>query len=62
MTVPDRTDRGSDSRLPPNIDPGASAFIEAFVSTELRRRLLEEEANVRIEASSERTLLAVAEW
>ena len=62
MIVPERTERGSDSRLPPNMEAGARAFIEALVSTELRRRRLEEDARVRIEASSVRMLLAVAEW
>ena len=60
MTVPESTDSGSDSRLPPNIDAGANAFIEAFVSTEFLRRRLEDEARVRIEASSVNTLFAVA--
>jgi hypothetical protein len=62
MTVPDNTDRGNDSRLPPNIDPGARALTEALVSTEFLRRRLEEEARVKIEASSVKTLLAVADW
>lgn len=61
MIVPDKTESGRDSRLPPNTDAGARALIEAFVSTEFLRRRLEEDANVRIEASSVRTLLAVAE-
>jgi hypothetical protein len=61
MTVPERTESGSDSRLPPNMDAGARALTEAFVSRELRRRRLEEDASVRIEASSVRTLLAVAD-
>lgn len=56
----DKTERGSDSRLPPNIDAGASARIEALVSRLLRRRRFDEDASVRIEASSVRTLLAVA--
>ena len=60
--VPERTDNGSDSRLPPNMEAGGIAFIEAFVSTEFRRRRLEEDAKVRIEASSVRTLFAVADW
>jgi hypothetical protein len=60
--VPERTDRGRDSRLPPNIDAGARALMEALVSTEFRRRRFDEEARVRMEASSVSTLLAVAEW
>ena len=51
---------GKDSRLPPNIDAGARARMEALVSSELRRRRLEELARVNIDASSVRTLLAVA--
>jgi hypothetical protein len=43
------------------MEAGARAFIEALVSTEFRRRRFEEDARVRIEASSVRTLLAVAE-
>jgi hypothetical protein len=62
MTVPDKTDNGRDSRLPPNMEAGASAFMDALVSTEFRRRLFEEEAKVRMEASSVRRLLATAEW
>ena len=56
-----RTLRGSDSRLPPNIDAGARARTEALVSSELRRLRFEELARVRIDASSVSTLLAVAE-
>ena len=62
MIVPDSTERGRDSRLPPNIDAGAKAFMEALVSTEFRRRRFDEDARVRMEASSVRTLFAVAEW
>ena len=62
MTVPDRTERGNDSRLPPNIDPGARALIDALVSTELRLRRLDDDASVRIEASSVKRLSTVAEW
>ena len=53
--------RGSDSRLPPNRDDGASARTEASVSKERRRRCLDDEARVRIEALSVNRLLAVAE-
>lgn len=59
--VPDNTDKGRESRLPPNMDPGARAFMEALVSTEFRRRRLDEEASVRMDASSVRTLFAVAD-
>ena len=52
--------RGSDSRLPPNREDGASARTEASVSKERRRRRLEDEARVRMEALSVRRLLAVA--
>mgnify|MGYP003623204967 CR=1 FL=1 len=52
---------GRDSRLPPNIDAGARARTEAFVSSELRRRRFEELASVKIDASSVSTLFAVAE-
>ncbi len=62
MTVPDKTERGRDSRLPPNIEAGARALIEALVSKELRLRRLDDEANVRIEASSVKRLSTVAEW
>jgi hypothetical protein len=62
MIVPDKTDKGKDSRLPPNIEPGASALTDAFVSTEFLRRRFDEEAKVKMEASSVKTLLAVAEW
>jgi hypothetical protein len=60
MTVPLSTDNGRDSRLPPNIDPGGMAFIDALVSTLLRLRRFEDDASVKIEASSVRTLFAVA--
>lgn len=60
--VPDSTDSGSDSRLPPNMEAGANALMDALVSTELRRRRLDDDASVKIEASSVRTLLAVAVW
>ena len=49
--LPDKTLRGRDSRLPPQVDPGASARTEASVSM-LRRRRLEDEANVTILALS----------
>ena len=61
ITIPLRTLSGRLSRLPPNIDAGARARMEAFVSSEFRRRLLEEDASVRIDASSESILFAVAE-
>lgn len=41
---------------------GARARIEAFVSTLFLRRRLEDEAKVRILASSDRALFAVADW
>jgi hypothetical protein len=53
-------DSGSDSRLPPHNDEGARARTEASVSNERRRRLLLDEANVKIEALSVNRLLAVA--
>ena len=52
--------KGRDSRLPPKSDEGARARTEALVSRELRRRRLELEARVRMEALSVRRLLAVA--
>src|SRR6478609_1109410 len=55
-----RTLNGSDSRLPPHSDEGARARTEASVSKERRRRRLDEDASVRIEALSVRRLLAVA--
>jgi hypothetical protein len=59
--LPLRTLSGRLSRLPPNTDDGARARTEASVSMERRRRRFDDEASVRIEASSERRLLAVAE-
>lgn len=59
--VPLSTLSGRLSRLPPNMEAGANARIEALVSTEFRRRRLEEDASVRMDASSVRTLLAVAD-
>ena len=56
----ERTDRGRDSREPPKREEGARARMEALVSRELRRRRLDEEARVRIEALSVRMLFAVA--
>ena len=58
--VAESTLRGSDSRLPPQRDEGAMARTEASVSKERRRRRLDEDASVRIEALSVRRLLAVA--
>lgn len=55
-------DSGRDSRELPNMDAGARARIEALVSRLFLRRLLDEDASVRIEASSVRTLFAVAMW
>lgn len=55
-----RTLNGRDSLLPPKIEEGASARTEALVSRELRRRRLEDEARVMIDALSVRMLLAVA--
>ena len=49
--LPDKTLRGSDSRLPPHVDPGARARTDASVSM-LRRRRLEDEASVSMLASS----------
>jgi hypothetical protein len=59
-TLPLSTLNGRLSRLPPKTLDGARARIEALVSNEFRRRLLEEEASVRIEALSVKTLFAVA--
>ena len=56
----DRTLRGRDSRDPPNIEDGAKARTEAFVSSEFRLRLFEDDARVNIEALSVSKLLAVA--
>ena len=58
--TPLRTLNGRLSRLPPNTDDGARARTEAFVSKEFRRRRFDEEARVKIEALSVRTLFAVA--
>jgi len=58
--VPLRTLSGRDSRLLPKSEEGAMARTEASVSRERRRRRLEEEARVRIEALSVRMLFAVA--
>ena len=55
-----RTLSGRLSRLPPKTDDGARARTDAFVSREFRRRRLEEEARVRIEALSVSILFAVA--
>jgi hypothetical protein len=44
------------------MEAGGMALTLALVSTLLRRRRFEEEARVKIEASSVRTLLAVADW
>jgi hypothetical protein len=52
--------RGSDSRLPPQRDEGARARTDASVSKERRRRRLEDDASVRMEALSVRRLFAVA--
>jgi hypothetical protein len=60
--VPDRTLSGSDSRLPPQTDEGAKARTEALVSREFRRRRLDDEASVKIDALSVRILFAVAAW
>jgi len=60
--VAERTLSGSDSRLPPQREEGAKARTEASVSKERRRRRLEEDARVRMDALSVRRLLAVAVW
>lgn len=60
LTLPESTLSGSDSRLPPNTEDGASARTEASVSIDRRRRRFEDEASVRIDALSERRLFAVA--
>ena len=52
-TGPLNTLKGSDSRLPPKTEEGANARTEALVSRELRLRLLEDEASVKMEALSE---------
>src|SRR4051812_46833836 len=51
---------GKDSRLPPHSDDGASARTEASVSKERRRRRLDEDARVSMDALSVSRLLAVA--
>lgn len=56
----DRTLKGRDSREFPQSDDGASARTEALVSSEFRRRRLEDEAKVIIEASSLSIPFAVA--
>lgn len=61
LTVALRTLRGSDSRLAPKRDEGARARTDASVSRERRRRRLDEEASVRMDALSVRRLLAVAD-
>jgi len=53
--------RGNDSRLPPKRDEGARARTDASVSNDRRRRRLDDEASVSMEALSESRLLAVAE-
>ena len=60
-TMPLSTLSGRLSRLPPNIDAGANALIEALVSTEFRRRRFDDDASVRMEALSVNTLFAVAD-
>lgn len=60
-TMPLRTLRGRLSRLPPNMEAGASARMDALVSAELRRQRFDDDARVTIDASSVRMLLAVAE-
>lgn len=55
-----RTLRGRDSRLPPQRDEGARARTDASVSKDRRRRRLDEDASVRIDALSVRRPLAVA--
>lgn len=60
-TMPLRTLSGRLSRLPPNIDAGANALIDALVSKEFRRRRFDDDASVRMEALSVNALLAVAE-
>ena len=60
-TMPLSTLKGRLSRLPPNIEAGARARMDALVSTEFRRRRFEDDASVRMEASSVKTLFAVAD-
>jgi hypothetical protein len=54
------TESGRDSRELPHTEDGAMARTEAFVSSEFRRRRLEEEASVRMDALSVSRLPAVA--
>jgi hypothetical protein len=58
--VDDSTESGRDSRDPPKSEDGARARTDASVSMLRRRRRLEDEASVRIEALSVSRLLAVA--
>jgi hypothetical protein len=53
---------GRDSRLLPKREDGARARTEASVSRLCRRRRLDDEASVRMEALSVRMLFAVAAW
>ena len=53
--LPLRTLSGKLSRLPPKIDEGAKARIDALVSREFLRRRFDEEARVRMEALSVRS-------
>ena len=55
-----KTLNGSDSRLPPQTLLGARARTEASVSIERLRRRFEDEARVRMDASSDSRLFAVA--
>jgi len=55
-----RTLSGRDSRLPPKTDDGASARTEALVSRLFRRRRFDDDARVRMDASSDNALFAVA--
>lgn len=59
---PDRTERGRDSREPPNMDWGAKARMEAFVSRLFLLLRFVEEARVSTDASSLSTPFAVAVW
>jgi len=54
-----KTLSGRLSRLPPNIEEGARARTDASVSMDLLRRLLEDDASVKIEALSVNKLFAV---
>lgn len=58
--VAESTDSGSDSREPPNREEGAKARTLASVSRERRRRRLDEDARVKIEALSVSSPFAVA--